>query len=157
MGGGALIDGGVHTFNIFHQVGGPISEVFCMQPPKMKNEMQGEDTTFTLMKFKNGGVGAYDYSWSIPHAPKSPYFQVQGTMGTLYDMDGLFLVEHNQEKIKLSLPQGISDSYDWMMEDFVDCILNNKEPRMTGTMGKQDITVALAAYESAKTGKCITL
>ncbi len=158
MGGGALIDGGVHNINVFHQLGGRIQQVFSLQPPNTITKMQGEDTTLTLMKFADGGVGQFNYSWTAhSNEPRLPYFQAHGTRGTIFDLDGLFLVKKGGEKRQIHLPQGVSDSYNWMMEDFIDSIQNNHAPRMTGEMGKQDIAVALAAYQSAKTGKPITL
>lgn len=158
MGGGALIDGGVHYINQFHQLAGPVKEVFSMQPPKTISEMQGEDTSLTLMKFTNGGVGQFNYSWTAhSKEPRMPVFQAHGTLGTIYDLDGLFLVKKGGDKQQIFLPQGQSEGYNWMMEDFLDSILNDHEPRMTGEMGKQDIAVALAAYQSAKTGKPVKI
>lgn len=157
MGGGALIDGGVHTINVFHQIGGPIAEVIAMELPRIKGKMEGEETTLTTMRFQNGGIGQFNYSWTAPGAPSSPAFQVHGTDGTIYDQGGLFLVSNGQEKQSILLSEGLPDGYNWMMEDFVAAILQDKEPRMTGKMGKRDIAVALAAYQSVKTDKLIKI
>ena len=39
------------------------------------------------------------------------------------------------------------------IEHFVDCVREDKEPLVTGELGKEALKVALCAYKSVKTGK----
>jgi predicted dehydrogenase len=43
------------------------------------------------------------------------------------------------------------------MEHFVDCVLHDKEPLVTGEDGKAVLEIIFAAYESAGTGKKVNL
>lgn len=43
------------------------------------------------------------------------------------------------------------------LEHFVDCVKNDKEPLVTGEDGKAVLEIIFAAYESAGTGKKVTL
>jgi predicted dehydrogenase len=43
------------------------------------------------------------------------------------------------------------------MDDFAQCIMNNKESKTPGEEGLRDMTIIMAAYESAKTGKPVKL
>ena len=41
----------------------------------------------------------------------------------------------------------------WHMDDFADCILNNRESVASGEMGLRDIQIITAVYEAARTGQ----
>ena len=41
----------------------------------------------------------------------------------------------------------------WHMDDFADCIVNNRESIVPGEMGLRDIKIISAVYEAARTGK----
>jgi predicted dehydrogenase len=43
------------------------------------------------------------------------------------------------------------------MDEFAECILQNKESRVPGEMGMRDVEILLAIYESARTGKRVEL
>ncbi len=43
------------------------------------------------------------------------------------------------------------------MDDFAECILENRESRVPGEMGLRDVQILLAIYEAAKTGKRVEL
>jgi scyllo-inositol 2-dehydrogenase (NAD+) len=48
-----------------------------------------------------------------------------------------------------------SDAYVAEMQDFVDCMLSDREPRITGVDGLKALAMAVAAEESHKQGKAI--
>ena len=39
------------------------------------------------------------------------------------------------------------------MEHFVDCIINDEEPMVTGEDGREALRISLTAYKSLETGK----
>jgi predicted dehydrogenase len=39
------------------------------------------------------------------------------------------------------------------MDDFADCIINNRESRVPGEMGLRDMKIITAVYEASATGK----
>jgi len=41
------------------------------------------------------------------------------------------------------------------MAHFVDCVLNGKQPLVTGEDGRPVMEIIFAAYDSAGTGKCV--
>ena len=43
------------------------------------------------------------------------------------------------------------------MDAFADCILNDKETRVPGEMGKRDVKILMAMYEAAESGQRVTL
>jgi len=40
---------------------------------------------------------------------------------------------------------------------FVECVMMNKEPLVTGEDGRRGIELAIKSYESAKSGKKVTI
>jgi len=51
----------------------------------------------------------------------------------------------------------VADQFALELEDFADCILNNRPTRVPGEMGLQDVKYLTAIYESIKKGRPITL
>lgn len=45
----------------------------------------------------------------------------------------------------------------WHMDDFADCILNNRESVASGEMGLRDIKIIAAVYEAARTGQKVSV
>jgi len=43
------------------------------------------------------------------------------------------------------------------VQHFVDCIQNDKQPLVTGEDGKKAVELCLKAYESARTGKEVSI
>ena len=48
MGGGLLIDGGIHYLHLLRDWAGPVDEVVAMAPPNTFPAVEGEDTVFLL-------------------------------------------------------------------------------------------------------------
>jgi predicted dehydrogenase len=61
--------------------------------------------------------------------------------------------------------QGVTKEFDFPatdhfaveMDDFADCILNNKQTRVPGEEGRRDLRIMTAIYEAAAAGKTISL
>jgi len=45
----------------------------------------------------------------------------------------------------------------WHMDDFADCIMNDRESVASGEMGLRDIKIITAVYEAARTGQRVTV
>ena len=71
MGGGALIDGGVHFVNTLLNFGGEYVEVKAYAYRAFV-QMEGDDTSMALFKFKSGAYGLFFYSWAYPNPPLLP-------------------------------------------------------------------------------------
>ncbi len=84
MGGGALIDGGIHYLDTLLNLGGDYSEVIGMTT-RSGSTLSGEDTTRALFRFTNNSVGIFFYTWSYFNAPLVPSFEVVGEKGSMYE------------------------------------------------------------------------
>ncbi|BBD73247.1 oxidoreductase [Sulfodiicoccus acidiphilus] len=84
MGGGALIDGGVHFADTLLQLGGEYEDV-AGYTYKGAGLIEGEDTGMAVFKFKGGAHGFFFYTWAYPNPPPVPRFEVVGSDGSVVD------------------------------------------------------------------------
>ncbi|MGC9117698.1 MAG: Gfo/Idh/MocA family protein [Thermoproteus sp.] len=84
MGGGALIDGGVHFVNTLLNFGGDYEEVKAYVYRAFVS-MEGDDTAMAIFKFKSGAYGLFYYSWAYPNPPLLPSYEVVGDAGSVVE------------------------------------------------------------------------
>ena len=84
MGGGALIDGGIHYLEAMLDIGGPYDDVkaFSYRGGKV---IEGEDNSMALFSFRNGARGLFYYTWAYRNAPQIPAFEIIGSEGSIYE------------------------------------------------------------------------
>ena len=49
------------------------------------------------------------------------------------------------------------DQFATEMDNFADCIINNRPTSVPGEMGLRDVRTMMALYEAARTGRTVTL
>ena len=94
---------------------------------------------------------------------KTSYADVYGSLRTeaengWYELSPAYTyrgVKGKTSKGELNFPQVPQQAA--QMDDFADCVLNKKQTRVPGEMGMRDVKLLLAIYESAKSGKKITI
>jgi len=168
-GGGALMDLGVHPIYDSLFLFGPAKEVSGMTSIAFKERILGdfpvkdiqvEDNSVTTIKFESGMMVVTDVSFTrMADRSNSAIYGTEGTI-ILGDAAGPLLV--NSPKLpgegddpwhRPDLSEGKS-----AVEVIVDLIENEKDtPRVTGQWARDVLEVVLASYESAKTGKTVTL
>ncbi len=84
MGGGALIDGGIHFINVLRHFGGDIKSVYG-NSIHAGSTLSGEDTTRALVEFNSGAFGLFFYSWAYKEPPEVPGFEIIGSNGSIYE------------------------------------------------------------------------
>jgi predicted dehydrogenase len=156
MGGGALLEGGVHWINMISQLGGGVKEVLAVQPhTNYAMKAPFEDSLQVLLRFENGAVGKLLHSWNITTRLRGIQFsRIYGTEGTiLFESNGLIILLAGK-KTKICLPN-ISDfpGYKAMLREFISCLKEDRDPAMSIEIARRDMQVILAAYRSLKTGQ----
>lgn len=84
MGGGALIDGGIHFVDTLLNFGGEYRDVKAYTS-KGLSSIEESDTAMSLFAFRNGALGFLYYCWSYPHSPRVPGFEIVGSDGTIIE------------------------------------------------------------------------
>jgi predicted dehydrogenase len=171
-GGGALINQAIHTVDLLQWLAGPVSTVFG-HIATLGHVMEAEDTASAVLTFRQGASGVIQAATSCwPGDPARAEFR--GTKGTIVLEDGRVTVwkladaTAEEEEMIISLEardgQSYADpvaiahiSHRLQIEDMIDAIVNDREPRVTGTEARKAIEVIRAIYLSAKDGELVGL
>lgn len=158
-GGGSLMDIGIYALNASRYLSGEepteINAMIYNAPgdPRFK---EVEETVNFQLRFPSGVIANCTSSYG--YFPQSHY-RVVGTQGWL-DMDpatwytGLRMRVGRKNTIdEIDLP--VRDHFAMEMDHMSRCVMENKEPLTPGEEGLRDITLMMAIYEAAKTGKTV--
>ncbi|GGA79544.1 Gfo/Idh/MocA family protein [Ornithinibacillus halotolerans] len=153
-GGGAVLDHTVHMVDIMRwYLGKEVSEVYAIVDSYFHN-IDIDDAGILTLEFENGVIASHDASWS--RFSTSPTWgdvtiEVVGTKQTVK-------VDANQEHLRLYSDKENAITHEFfgnnmdfgLIQDFVQCVEQGREPSITGYDGLKAMEVALAAYESSK-------
>jgi predicted dehydrogenase len=156
MGGGALLEGGVHWVNLMLSIGGEVAEVVAARPGIVYEQVAPfEDSLQLLFKFADGTVGKMLHSWNLVNRVGGlGISKVYGTEGNIsFESNGLFALVLGRRK-RLRFP-GFLDlmGYRGMLRHFAECVRENRPPSMSLAVARRDIEVVAAAYRSLESGK----
>lgn len=160
-GGGAVLDHTVHMVDIMRwYLNEEISEVEAIVDSYF-HEIDIDDAGLLTFKFANGVVASHDASWSrFTEYPSwgDATIEVIGTKQTVkVDVFQEHLRMFTNERKSLEYVFWGNDMDFGLIQDFVNCVKEGREPLITGYDGLKSLEVSLAAYESSKLNKTIHL
>jgi len=162
MGGGNLIDGGVHsTYQLMYFAGRIPAKVQAVMSRHRLKEMEGEDSAQLLLQFDDGTIGhvisTYAYDFPEPWSTRGEYpFQVIGERGQLYGVRNLlFYRPVGFGASSITLP--MVDDFEAELAEFAECIRMKREPIQTLADGIAAVKVIQGAYRSAREERVIDL
>jgi len=171
-GGGPLIDGAVHNYDFGHYTFGGVSKVYA-STMTFKNDISAIDTGSAIIKYNSGDQHIISWSWGLPRgALGARVTDIIGPKGAL-----VFPGSFNQAEVPQSIDQkrygvflfsskeGKKEWVKWEKNDmfldelqhFIDCITNDKEPRVTGEDGKRALDVGLSILRSGRTDSAVKI
>ena len=150
---GIILDLGAHDIDIMHYLyGEKVKQVYASAGTVVHSH---EDHAIITLNFPNGGSGVIDTNWLTPHKVRSltvvgskAIAEVNYIEQTLRIFDEAWIRDAKVEKdepLKLELLH------------FIDCVRNDRQPLVTGEQGRHALAVALAAIDSAPTGKAVPI
>ena len=152
MGGGPLIDGGIHWINALLTLGQEqVLDIQAMEPPRTLDPCPKEDSLAILCQFKNGAVGSLTYSWGIPGSFPIKFISVHGSKGSVYISNtGMFGLKTIQWPIPLKLPFRDWRGYLAMWQNFLYALANeNMELCLCpAEIGRRDLEFVEKVYQS---------
>ena len=157
MGGGALWDIGCYPLSYARMVlGAEPLEVFGRQIIGST----GVDETFVAqLRFPDDVFVQIDCSFRIPY---HTFMEIIGDKGTLniphpYNPEAVEKLYLIVDKKTRSIPIKGPGTYISEVEDMADAILLGRPPRMSLADSRAEVTATLALFESARTGKPVSL
>ena len=179
-GGGVLTEYGVHPIYLTDWFIGPISRVTAFTGTSDK-ELKTEDSAAALLKAANGAFGVVDVNLGGPFPLWDDHLEFVGSKGLIllngietqvmrgppllhYKEDGVWDVYREKTFYgpdAPTLPNEIewkyTNSFVYEIREFVSSVLEERTPLTTGDEGRRSIQILQACYESARSGRSVTV
>jgi predicted dehydrogenase len=157
MGGGALLEGGVHWINALASLAGTRArDVLAVKPGVVyESAIPFEDTLMLMVRFDGGIVGKLLHSWRIPNRFRGMGLsKIYGTEGVItFESNGLCCSVFGRKK-KMSFFSPFSFlGFKAMHRAFIEDYIAGKPWRPGLDRIKREMMIVEAAYKSLKTGR----
>lgn len=154
MGGGALLDGGIHYVHSMRWWGDGVRQVFALAPPAVHGGLAGEEAVDLVARLGGGAVGLLSNSLGAPGIPKFQWSTVTGTRASCFaDNRGRLVVVRGGGRGRLRFFRRDTRGYEAMLKTFREAMDSGRAPEMDGAAGRADLAVVLAAYRSIAEGR----
>jgi len=168
MDGGSLMNQGIHYVDLLRWCMGPVSEVTALCATQT-HQIEVEDTSLAALRFASGALGTIVASTSV-FPGFAQRLEITGTEGTITIEDGVLVRRafsggahepggpHGAAAAAGSNPAAVDvASHAAQLEDLLTAIEAGREPAVTGESGRATLEIICAVYESARTGRAVTL
>lgn len=174
-GGGVTMDMGCHAVQFFRWLNGnnPVKSVYAQMNTSVHTDKTiGDDNAILILEFENGVVAMAEESWT-KLGGMDDRAEIHGSGGVAYAdvLQGNSIVTYSNRGVGYAVEKA-GNTVGWSFtiyeeiwnygfpqefEHFVDCVKNDRQPLVTGEDGRAVLEVIFAAYESAGTGRKVTL
>ena len=176
-GGGAMMNQGIHYVDLLQWLMGPVEHVFARAGTLAHEQIEVEDVATAVLGFAGGAVGVIECS-TAAYPGFSERLEVTGTGGTCIVEAGALKVRELKEEHGETSPYGgkaqpIEAGADGgaaaspanisyfghreQLRDLLEAIDSSRRPAIDGAEARKPLEIILAAYESARTGRDVSL
>lgn len=164
VGGGLLMDAGVHRVYLLRALGGPVASVFAVM-----DKPRAEESFTVAFEFESGAAGVAQGSYHGPDGVFDDRLEVVGADGVAHvaGCEAFFegdLRDGPQLRVRLDggwRDEPVADSWDASVASSVHAILAafaaGEQPRVDAAAGREAVALIDAAYRSAERGDRIEL
>ena len=160
--GGTLMEVNAHEIDFMRWVCGEVESVSAQGDHYLDTPADYEDIVLASMRFKDGAVGLLHSSNASAIGEYGG--RLDGTEGSLHFPSiwggdaGIRWARFGEEQKFIPLSDiPVSNPVQSELAAFVDAILQDKEPPVTGKDGRAAVEIALAAYRSIQVGQKVDL
>jgi predicted dehydrogenase len=174
-GGGALMNQSIHAIDLLQWLVGKPSEIAAFTGTLAHQRIEVEDTATAALRYPNGALGVIEGATSAwPGVAKR--VEISGDKGSvILEDDRITLWKFENETPEddairkkfsqagaigggASDPRAIStEGHRLQLQDMVDAIQQNREPKVAGREGRNAVEIILGVYKSAKEGRAVRL
>lgn len=169
--GGTLMNQCIHNIDLLRWImGNEIVEVFAYTDNLIHDFIEAEDIGLALVKFANGSYGLIEGTANVYPKNLEETLYVFGSKATVkLGGQSVNIIEEwvikdsdeNPDKVKEEYHENPPNVYGFghtpLYEDFIDAIVNDRDPYVTAEDGKRAVELVLAIYKSAAEGKPVKL
>lgn len=166
--GGVLMNQAIHNIDLLLWFMGKPEQVFSMETTRLRN-IEAEDVSVGVIKFESGALGSVEASTTVFPKNYEESITIFGEKGTIKigGANALYFqhlvidgkTEEELECLKESIkkdPWG-TPGHQWIIEDMVQAIKEDRNPAVTGKDGRRALELVLSFYESAVKNQPILL
>ena len=176
VGGGPMLDNGVHDADLFLYWIGEVDEVIALAHTFEKTRTgkittgevatihpTADDTGLALVRFSNGVLGQWTESWAM-HGQPFGHSIIYGSTGSINNGD-LYVNGADGKPVKTEreeliaqfkpaalFPMGITNAVTLEQHEFFECIQHGGAPEIDGLVGLKAEAISYAVYESSFAG-----
>ena len=172
-GGGALMNQSIHSIDLLQWLAGSIKSIYAQTQTQVHN-IDAEDSASALVTYANGAQGVIQGATSL-HYGNPARVELHGSAGSAVLQEGRLILwkmkdgSEAEETHMLNLEQlGGSgsqhpiakvthDSHRDQITDFVQSILGDTEPAISGMEARNSVEIVRAIYQSAREHKKVSL
>ncbi len=175
-GGGALMNQGIHAVDFLQWLMGDVESLFAYTGLLAHERIEVEDTQIASIRFRNGALGSIICMTSA-YPGYHKRIEIYGNRGSAILEDDQIIAwnfmeeDEEDERIKKGAHQeekagagaasptaGLGfEGHRRQILDFITAIKEGKEPLVNGEEGRKSLEIVLGIYQSARTGKPVTL
>jgi len=160
IGGGTLIDNGVHLIDLIRYLAGEIVECFSCKLALLKHNIRElEDNAMAIYELSNGGLALIHSSWT--EKTGYMYFELHGEEGFIH-VDSRWnkaIIRYGKSGEKPSYEDYTKCpkmSYDFELEDFIKDYRDGFHPKPTSYDGYRAVKIVMQSYVAAQKGSTPT-
>ena len=174
-GGGVTMDMGCHAIEFFRwMIGRPkIKSVYAQMGTYFhKEKTKGDDNAIIILEFENNVIAVAEESWT-KLGGMDDQAEIHGTKGVAYAnlLQGNSILTYSLTGVDYAVEKaGKTEGWSFIIYEeiwnygfpqefshYVDCVQNDKQPKVTGEDGRAVLEAIFAAYQSAGIGKKVFL
>jgi predicted dehydrogenase len=162
--GGMMIDLMIHDFDYARWIAGEVESVYARSVRSRTPDAPG-DYALVVLRHEGGAISNVEGGWAYPPPMFRTALEIAGDGGLIEHPAGssqplgVHLQARDGETPDVALPRSplIDSPYDIEIRHFYDVLANSATPRVSARDGYRALEIALAARESAVTGKPVSL
>ncbi len=156
-GGGSLANQGIHIVDQLYWMMGEVDTIYGHYET-VGHTIQAEDFCTALLKFKNGVTGYIICTTCAPRDVQETRISIYGTKGMVSLIGDQLTITINGEPPEMvtgntmkndTLTTPVGGPHAWQCRDFIDSIIENRDPIVTGEKALKSVEIVTAVYQSA--------
>ena len=156
-GGGALMDVGIYALQTTRLLTGeePVSVIATETKTDLVKFKEVDESVAFQLKFPSGVIGNCTTTYKVNGLQGFKAFAENGWFG----LDPAYYYGGPQGQRSDGKPLQFAnvDQFATEIDNFSQCIINNKPTKVPGEEGMRDVRIMMAIYESIKTGRAVSL
>lgn len=163
--GGMIVDLMLHDYDYARWIAGNVTRVYAKSVRAVRPDAPGDYALVTL-RFENGAIAHVEGGWAYPPGFFRKSFDIAGTDGVIeshLDAPGPVTThlarppEAAVSDVAVPDADAAESPYTLEIDHFYDAVINDKPFSVTAEDALAALQIALAARESLKTGRSVTI